>query len=162
MRQLELAAHAHDVERVIACLADEIIIRSLITQRIRFVGIEQAADLFRRLFLVVDDIRVYETVGDGERTQVIFWKGRIGRHNLEKANLLCLDDDGRICEMTVFMRPIPGLLALATELAASFTDRRHPARAWAVRGLLGTLATMYALGEPAIVSLAGAGVPTKA
>ena len=120
--------------------------RSPITQRIRFVGIEQAADLFRRVFLVVDDIRFYETVGDGERAQVIFWKGRIGRHYLEEANLLRLDDNGRIREMTVFMRPIPGLLTLATELAASFAGRRHPARAWAVRGLLGTLAMMYAIG----------------
>jgi hypothetical protein len=71
MRAPELAAHDHDVEAVIACFADDIIMRSPIRQSIRFEGIEQASDLFRRVFEVISEFRFYETVGEGEPTQVL-------------------------------------------------------------------------------------------
>ena len=159
MLAFEDAAHAHDAEAVIACFANDIVISSPVTQRIRFSGIEQASDLFRRVLDVIEDIEFYETVGEGEQTQVIFWRGRVGRHYLEEANLLRLDDDGRIREMTVFMRPIPGLLALAVGLASSLAGNHHPARGWAVRATLGTLAAAYRAGEPLVIALAGAGIP---
>ena len=159
MIELERAAHHHDVEGVIACFADDIVIRSPITQRIRFVGIEQATDLFTRVFAIIEDIRFYETVGEGEPTQVIFWRGRVGRHYLEEANLLRLDDQGRICEVTVFMRPLPGLLELAARLAASLAGRHHRVRRWLVRGLVGAIAAAYQVGEPAVIALVDAGVP---
>jgi len=41
------AQERHDVEAVIACFAPDIVIRSPITQRVRFEGVEQASDLFR-------------------------------------------------------------------------------------------------------------------
>lgn len=159
MLDLERAAHAHDVDAVIACFANDILIRSPITQRIRFAGIERASDLFRRVMSLISDIEFYETIGEGEKSQVIFWRGRVGRHYLEEANLLRLDDDGRITEMTVFMRPIPGLLTLAAGLAASLAGRRHRIGGYLVRAMLGTLAAIYRWGEPMVVALAGAGVP---
>ena len=161
MDALQAAAHAHDVDAVIACFADDIIVRSPITQRIRFEGIDQAGDLFRRVFAVISDIRFYETVGEGQSTQVIFWKGRVGDQYLEEANLLRLSDDGRIQEMTVFMRPAPGLLALAAALASSLASPHGRVRATLVRAALGTLATLLRIGEPLILRLTGAGVPVR-
>ena len=158
MKALEQAAEGHDVEGVIACFAPDIIIRSPITQRIRFSGIEQASDLFRRVFDLVSEIRFYETVGEGSTTQVIFWRGRVGRHYLEEANLLHLDGHGQIREMTVFMRPVPGVLALAARLASSLATRRGRLRAIAVRMALGSIASVYTAAEPTIVRLVGAGV----
>jgi len=160
--ELERAARAHDVEAAIACFAPGIVVHSPITQRIRFSGVDQASDLFRRVFEVVGDVTFYETVGEGEPTQVIFWRGRVGSHYLEEANLLRLDDEGRITEMTVFMRPIPGLLALASALASSLASRKGRGRALAVRAVLGSLGVLYRSGEPAVVALAGAGVPVPA
>lgn len=159
MEALQAAAHAHDVEAVIECFANDIVVRSPITQRIRFEGIDQASDLFRRVFTVISDIRFYETIGEGTPNQVIFWRGRVGRHYLEEANLLRLDDAGRIREMTVFMRPAPGLLALAAGLASSLASRHGYVRAAVVRATLGTLAAVLSLGEPFILRLTGAGVP---
>jgi hypothetical protein len=158
MEALQAAAHAHDVEAVIACFAEDIVVRSPVTQRIRFEGIEQASDLFRRVFTVISDIRFFETVGEGTPNQVIFWKGRVGNQYLEEANLLRLDDAGRIREMTVFMRPAPGLLALAAGLASSLASRHGRPRSVLVRMALGTLATILSTGEPLILRLTGAGV----
>ena len=152
------AQERHDVEAVIACFAPDIVIRSPITQRVRFEGIEQASDLFRRVFRAISDIRVYETIGDG-RSQVVFWRGRVGRNYLEEANLLRFDERGLVKEMTVFMRPVPGLLALAVELASSLAGRRSSLRGGVVRLMLGPMATIFRLGEPAIVALTAAGVP---
>jgi len=49
MRAFVSAIHAHDVEAAIACFAPDIIIRSPITQRIRFVGIEQGAECAKKV-----------------------------------------------------------------------------------------------------------------
>ena len=152
------AQERHDVEAVIACFAPDIVIRSPITQRVRFEGIEQASDLFRRVFRAISDIRVYETIGDG-RSQVVFWRGRVGRNYIEEANLLRFDERGLVKEMTVFMRPVPGLLALAVELASSMAGRRSSLRGVVVRLMLGPMATIFRLGEPAIIALTAAGVP---
>ena len=160
MKPLEVASHNHDVEAVIGCFSSDIVIRSPITQRIRFEGIEQASDLFRRLFKIIRDIRFYETIGEGQQSQVIFWRGRVGRQYLEEANLLRLDEDGRIKEMTVFMRPVPGLLALAVGLASSLAGRKHFLRGLAVRMMLGPIATLFAIGEPLVVALTEAGADT--
>jgi len=162
MLAFEQAAHDHDVEAAIACFATDIVIRSPITQRIRFVGIEQAADLFRRVFALISDIRFYETVGEGERTQVIFWRGRVGCHYLEEANLLRMDSEGRISEMTVFMRPLPGVLALAVGLASSLASRHGAPRAWIVGAMLGLIGALYRAGEPVAVGLVRSGVPVPA
>lgn len=158
MREFQQAAEAHDCAAVIALFAPDIVVRSPVTQRIRFEGIEQVSDLFERVFDVVSDVRFYETIGEDEPNQVIFWRGRVGRHYLEEANLLRLDDEGRIREMTVFMRPIPGLLALATGLASSLAGRHHRMRCWLVKAILGTLGAVYRAGEPVVIALAGAGV----
>ncbi len=128
MIEYQRATEAHDVQAVIALLAPDIVVRSPITNRIRFEGIEQVSDLFVRIFDVISDIRFYETIGEGEASQVIFWRARVGRHYLEESNLLRLDDQGRIREMTVFMRPVSGLMVLATELVSSFarSQRARP------------------------------------
>lgn len=127
-------------------------IRSPITQRVRFEGIEQASDLFRQVFRAISDIRVYETIGEG-RSRVVFWRGRVGRNYLEEANLLRFDERGLVKEMTVFMRPAHGLLALAVELSSSLAGRRSSLRGLAARLMLGPMATIFRLGEPLIVAL---------
>jgi hypothetical protein len=78
---------------------------------------------------------------------------------LEEANLLRLDEVGRIREMTVFMRPIPGLLALAEQLAASLASRHSVMRKLILSIMVSSIGTIYRLGEPTVVALAGAGVP---
>ena len=158
MLALKLAAEAHDRDAAIATFADNIVVRSPITQRIRFEGIDEVRFLFTCVFEVLSDLEFYETVGEGERTQVIFWRGRVDGHYLEEANLLRLNADGQIEEMTVFMRPVPGLLVLVSRLGSALARRRGPVRALAVRWAAGALALIYRLAEPAIVALISAGV----
>lgn len=161
MESLKLAAEAHDCEAVIALFADDIVIHSPITTLIRFEGIEQASDLFRRVFDIIEDIRFYETVGEGLSTQVIFWRGRVAGHYLEEANLLRINESGQIAEMTVFMRAVPGLLALAERLAASLGGRKATWRYVTIRLMLGFVGILYRSNEKLVVRLSGAGTWTN-
>jgi hypothetical protein len=159
MEALRIAAERHDCHAVIALFAPDIVVYSPITGLIRFEGIDQARDLFIRVFDQISGIRFYETVGEGQSTQVIFWRGWVGSQYLEEANLLRLDDQGRIREMTVFMRPVPGLLALAAGLAPSLASPRGRVRAFVIRCVLRSFAWLYSRCEPVLVGWMGAGVP---
>jgi hypothetical protein len=119
------------------------------------------SDLFERIFNGISDIKFFETIGEGTNNQVIFWQGRVGSEYLEEANLIRLDDQGRIREMTVFMRPIPGLLALASVLAPSLATRHGPVRACGVRSVLWLFYAVYRTAEPLVIRVTGAGVPVR-
>jgi hypothetical protein len=156
--KLRAAGQSHDPEAMISLLGEHVIIRSPITQRIRFEGIEQASDLFRRVFVAIRNIEFYEVVGGGCPTQVIFWRGTVGETYLEEANLLKMDDSGRIIEMTVFMRAVPGLLELLAELAPSLASRHSKPKAALLRVPLKILSAAYRAAEPLVLSIAKAGV----
>jgi SnoaL-like domain len=155
---LRVAGESLDIESFLALLAPDVIVRSPITQHIRFEGHEQASDLFRRIFTMVSEIRIKEFIGQGQPTQVMLWKGSVGGTYLEEANVLRFDEDGRVCEMTVFMRALPGLLRLASEIAPSLAGRRSRLRALVVRAALAPISVLYRTGEPAILAVTGAGV----
>jgi ketosteroid isomerase-like protein len=157
--RLRQAGESHDAHAMIALLADDVVVRSPITQKIRFEGIEQARDLFTRVFDVIRDITFYEVVGAGTSTQVIFWTGTVSGTYLEEANLLKFDEHGRIVDMTVFMRAVPGLLQLLAALAPSLASRYGKPRAMFLRAQLTALSRLYRAAEPLVLALAGAGVP---
>lgn len=159
MKALKIAAEKHDREAVIALFDKDIIVRSPITRRIMFKGIDQVRELFECVFEVIHDIQFYETIGEGQISQVIFWKGRVNGLYLEEANLLRLNDNGLIKEMTVFMRPLPGLLALAAELASALARRRSKSKAIFIKYPLLLYGFFYRLFEPLFVNLTSAGSP---
>jgi hypothetical protein len=154
------AGEAHDRYALIALLAPDIIVRSPLTQRIRFEGIDQVRDLFMRVFDHISDIRMYEVVGAGSPKQVIFWRGKANGVYLEEANLIRMNDSGQIAEMTVFMRAVPGLLQFLSGIAPSLASRHGRLRAAALRVQLGLLSIAYRVAEPLVLRVAQAGVPT--
>jgi hypothetical protein len=157
MQRLILAVEQGDADGFIATLDPQIVVRSPITGRIRFEGIEQASALFTHVFETISDIRIYEHLGQGTSTQAIFWRGRVGKHLLEEANLIRLGETGRVAETTVFMRPVPGVMELAAGLAPRLAADRSRWRAIVVRAMLRTIATLYRSNEPLAVSIMGAG-----
>jgi hypothetical protein len=156
--RLWTAGETSNAPAFIDLLADDVIVRSPITQRIRFEGINQAGDLFRRIFDIISDITMYEVIGQGTSAQVIFWHGTVGDTYLEEANLIRMNDDGKIIEMTVFMRAIPGLLQLTARIAPSLASRKGRARAMMTRVPLTLVSAMYRSGESLILKLSQAGV----
>jgi hypothetical protein len=152
------AIEAHDTSAMVALFAPAIIVRSPITQLIRFEGINQVSELFVKIFDFLNDIRMYEIVGKNTAVQVIFWRGKVGKTYLEEANLIKMNDQGQIAEMTVFMRAIPGLLELLSKIAPSLASRHGWARAAFIKAQLVVLSTVFRLAEPMVIRLSKAGV----
>jgi hypothetical protein len=161
MRSLWTAVETHDRDAFMALLAPDIVIRSPITQRIMFEGVDQARELFGHIFNIIRDIRMYEGVGAGSSRQVIFWRGNVNGVYLEEANLIQMNERGEISEMTVFMRAIPGLLELTANIAPALTRRHGRLRALFIRAQLALVSMVFRSAEPMVINLTKAGVPVK-
>jgi hypothetical protein len=90
---------------------------------VRFEGREQFADLFRSVPEVYDEIRC---VGEHESadTSVLHLHARVGFEELDEIQLLRLDEQGQVREITMFVRPLPGLAALTAALPPRLVRRR--------------------------------------
>ena len=142
------AAEAGDVEGQLACMRDDVVLKSPITDRFVFSGKAQMRDLLEDVHAVVSDGVYRDDAGD-DRTRVLTMAGRVGRQRFDEAVLITLDDDGLIARMELFIRPLPGLTALAAALGPRVARRRGRAAAIAVRLMITPLAFMTARGEGA-------------
>jgi ketosteroid isomerase-like protein len=159
MDALRVATEAGDIAQLTALMADDIVIQSPITTLIRFEGKDQVRELFEHVFRHVKDVRFYQTLSDGDKMHAVFWRGRVGKYYLEEANLVRLNEQGQIAEMTIFMRALPGLFGLAEGLVPSMTRQKQGfVRSAITRIMLGFVAILYRSNESLVLALAGAGV----
>ena len=138
----EAAAHRlsetmreRDFEGMAEVLAPDVVLNSPITESFHFNGRDDVLAILKLVRGVLERPPEYQHVfGSGEmwtqvnRTSV---RGREVQANV----LLRFGDEGRIREMTIFFRPLPGLATLAAALAGPVARRRGRALA-VVLGLL--------------------------
>ena len=147
------AAAAQDTGAMLACMRDDVVLTSPITDRFKFVGKAQLRDLLEDVHAVVAEPVYREDTGD-DRTRLLVVSGRVGRQRFDEALLVTLDDDGLIARFELFIRPLPGLTALAAALGPRVAGRRGRVRALAVRAMIAPLAFLTARGEGAATKLA--------
>lgn len=105
------AGEQGDAELAGTALADGAVLISPLTARFRFHGRDEVTAVLRAAFGVITDIRFHTEVGDAT-TRALFYHGRAAGLEIEEAQLLRLDADGLIEELTFFGRPLPGLTAV--------------------------------------------------
>jgi hypothetical protein len=66
---------------------------------------------------VFEDFRYIDQV-EGDDRAVLFFEARAGDRELQGVDILGFADDGRVSELTVMVRPMSGLHALADEMKA--------------------------------------------
>lgn len=147
------AIEAGDLAALEACLAPAVTLKSPITDRFEFDGRAQVLAVLADVFAVVSERRFHRDAGD-RRERVLLGSGVVGGVAIEESLHLRLDDDGRVERIELFVRPLPGLTALAAALGPRVARRRGPAQAAAVRALMAPLAFMTRHGEKAGVRLA--------
>jgi hypothetical protein len=81
-----------------------------------FEGIEAVGVILGHVAEVLEDLTyVDEAVGDG--TVVLRFKAMVGELELEGVDYLTLGADGKVADLTVFMRPMKALTAFNARMA---------------------------------------------
>jgi len=138
---LRAAGERGDADAVGELLAPDVVFHSPLTDRLTFVGRDEVVELHRDIFAVLEDIRTSEPLEYGDQ-QAFSFRARVRGVELEAMNLARIDDDGRIVELTVFIRPLASLATLFATLPPRVSARR---RGPVVGGLVALLANPLAL-----------------
>jgi hypothetical protein len=111
-----LAVEAKDLEAATATLREDVVLHSPILFR-GFEGREIVMQVLTHVAATLEDFRyVDELAEDG--VVVLRFKARVGDRELEGIDFLELDEEGKVRELTVFMRPMSALTAFNEQMAA--------------------------------------------
>lgn len=110
------AAEAKDLELLTETLREDVILHSPILFR-GFEGRDVVVQVLTHVAATLEDFRYTDELAEGD-TVVLRFKARVGDRELEGIDFLELDEDGRVAELTVFMRPMSALTAFNEQMAA--------------------------------------------
>ncbi len=145
--QYRTALEACDLERLLATMAPDVVVHSPLSMRARFDGRDEVRELLRAVFATVGQMRFHTDVGD-ERTRVLFHSARVGGQDFEETTLVRLDEQARIAEVTLWIRPLPGITAMMAELGPRLARQYgRPCTAVAVSALTKPLVFMTRVGD---------------
>jgi hypothetical protein len=121
---LRAAGERRDADAVAELLAPDVVFHSPMTERIRFEGKDEVAALHRDIFAVLEDIDTTDPLALGD-TRSFSFRARVHGVELEAINLVRFNEQGQIVEVTVFVRPLPGLATLFAALPPRVSARRR-------------------------------------
>jgi hypothetical protein len=101
------AAEAKDLELLAETLREDVVLHSPILFR-GFEGREVVSQVLTHVAATLEDLTYIDELV-GERTVALRFKARVEDRELEGIDFLELDDEGRVAELTVFMRPMSAL-----------------------------------------------------
>ncbi len=151
IRAWRAANEAGDSRAAIDCLAADVQFISPLTAQFRFRGRDQVGEVLAAAFEVLSDVRYHTEVGD-EATRALVCTGRCGKEQFEEAQLLRLDPDGLIVELTFFGRPLPGVTAVMAAIGPLLVRRQgRPALSRIIAAATKPLAAMTRIGDAHLV-----------
>ncbi len=109
------AVEAGDDGAAVAALADDVVFRSPAVYK-PYEGKEQVEQLLRLVATVLENFRYTNEWRDG-RTTILFFEANVGDRELQGVDILEEDDGGKIRALTVLIRPLSGLQAVAATMA---------------------------------------------
>jgi SnoaL-like protein len=138
------AIDAHDPEALAAACAPDLVFHSPITSTIQFEGRDEMLNLYRTVLEVYDEQHCVAEYESGN-TLVVHLHARIGNQELDEVQILRMNEQGKVREITMYVRPLPGLTALMAALAPKLARSRW--RAGVLAAMSRPLATMTRLGD---------------
>jgi hypothetical protein len=112
---LEQAVKARDLEALTAALAPDAVFRSPVVYR-PYEGRDVIATILAAVTQVFEDFEYVQRF-EGDRTAALIFRARVGEREVDGLDLLHFDDDGLVSELTVMVRPMSGVNALAAAMA---------------------------------------------
>jgi len=111
-----VAVEAGDDDGAVATLADDVVFRSPAVYK-PYRGKEQVDQLLRLVATVFENFRYTHEWRDGATT-ILFFEASVGDRELQGIDILEENEDGRVAALTVMIRPLSGLQAVASAMAA--------------------------------------------
>ena len=149
------AAATNDIDLAMSALADDVVVHSPLTDRFTFNGKADVRRLFETAYERFDGLAYDTAIGEG-RQRVLIGSGRAGGERFEETLLLTLDDQDKITEITLFIRPLPGLTAVMAALGPALARRNGRSRMTAnvLRAMTAPLAAITRSGDRMGIKLA--------
>ncbi len=115
MHPFRAAVEARDFDAALALFAEDAMLDSPVSFK-PFEGIDALGAVLRAAADTFEDFHyTAELPGDG--VHALFFSARVGDRSVEGLDLLRSDDAGRITNITIMVRPLSGLIALAEAMA---------------------------------------------
>ncbi|MGC0373316.1 nuclear transport factor 2 family protein [Streptomyces sp. SAI-229] len=128
MRAFREAVEAHDLDAVVALLAEDVVFTSPVVFK-PYTGRAVTGAILRAVAEVFEDFRYVREIGDADgRDHALVFTARVGDRRVDGCDFLHVDDDGRVDELTVMVRPLSGARALAAAMGARFEQIAQEAR----------------------------------
>jgi hypothetical protein len=150
-QRLQEAMLAHDHAAVMALFAPGAVLHSPIL-RAPFEGRGAVSDVLRAVIDGFDDFRYTAAMGDGD-VQMVAFSATVDGEPIDGVDLLHIDADGLIDDVTVYIRPILGLSRVMASLGVPLARRTGPWQERAMRLLGAPLPALLKGGESLVPRL---------
>jgi hypothetical protein len=110
------AAESKDLELLTETLHEEVVLHSPVLFR-GFEGRETVLAVLSQVAATLEDLTYTDELTEGKNI-VLRFKAKVGNRELEGIDFLELGEDGRVTELTVFMRPFSALTVFNEQMAA--------------------------------------------
>lgn len=112
------AVEGRDIDAAVALFAQDATLDSPVAFK-PFVGIEALTVVLGAVYETFEDFRyTHEFAGAEERTHGLIFEARVGDRAVQGLDLIRMDAEGQIANLTVMVRPLSGLIALAEAMSA--------------------------------------------
>jgi hypothetical protein len=124
MHPFRRAAEAKDLDLLNETLREDVVLHSPVLFR-GFEGREVVAFVLGQVSATLEDLTYTDELSEGN-TVALRFKARVGDRDLEGIDFLELDEDGRIAELTVFMRPMSALTSFNEQMGERLAAAAPP------------------------------------
>ncbi|MFP8963080.1 nuclear transport factor 2 family protein [Streptomyces nanhaiensis] len=127
MNPFRRAVEARDEQALADLLAEDVVFTSPVAFR-PYEGKAITAAILRGVMRVFEDFSYTREISDpGGRDHVLVFTATVGGRQVQGCDLLHFDEDGRIDDLTVMVRPLSAAQALAEAMGAQFERISHEA-----------------------------------
>jgi hypothetical protein len=117
MHPFRAAVEAGDIDAGLALFAEDATLDSPVAFK-PFVGIDAVGVVLRAVFETFEDFHYTDELEGSDGTHALIFRARVGDKSVEGLDLIRADESGRITNLTVMVRPLSGLIALAESMSA--------------------------------------------
>jgi len=114
------AAESKDFSAIDEIFAEDVTFRSPVVYK-PYEGREAVAGLLGAVVQVFEDFRYTDQVETGDAAALAF-SARVGERELDGIDLLRFDEEGKVRELSVYVRPMSGVTALAEAMGRKLAE----------------------------------------